>query len=69
MFKEFAITIKGVPTESAVRRFWEEIKNPNYSIMRLHAHAVIHGEAPSETVDWLIIECRKFGFEVVDVAR
>jgi hypothetical protein len=37
--------------------------------MRLHAYAVIYGEAPSETIDWLVIKCRKFGFEVVEVAR
>ena len=69
MFKEFAITIKGVPNAGVARRFWKEIESDYYRFMRLHAHSVIYGEAPSETIDWLVIKCRKFGFEVVEVAR
>lgn len=77
MFKEFAITIKGVPNDGVARRFWKEIErrfweeneSGDYRFMRLHAYSVIYGEAPSETIDWLVIKCRKFGFEVVEVAR
>lgn len=69
MFKEFTITIKGVPDEGVSRRFWEEIDSPYYSFMRLHAHAIIHGEAPRETIDWLVLECKKFGLEVIEVAK
>jgi hypothetical protein len=69
MFKEFAITIKGVPNEGVARRFWKEIESDYYRFMRLHAYAVIYGEAPSETIDWLVIKCRKFGFDVIEVAR
>ena len=69
MFREFVITIKGVPNEGVARRFWKEIESDYYAFRRFHAHCIIYGEAPSETVDWLVIKCRKFGFEVVDVAR
>lgn len=69
MFREFVITIKGVPNEGVARRFWKEIESDYYSFRRLHAYSLIYGEAPSETVDWLIVKCRKFGFEIVDVAR
>lgn len=69
MFREFTITIKNIPDDGVARRFWEEIQSDYYSFMRLHAYAVIYGEAPSETIDWLLIKCKKFGFKVVEVAR
>ena len=69
MFKEFTITIKNITNDKVARKFWEEIESDYYAFIRLHSYAVIHGEAPSETIDWLVLECKKFGLEVIEVAR